>query len=396
MGANIRFIHCSDLHLGSRFVGISSDDPKLGKRLTESTLLSFRRIVDLAISESADLMVISGDVFDEENESPATKYAFVKELERLNIPCFISLGNHDFKRSWDVSIPYPSNVHVFSGDPESITVDINGEKVEVVGRSFTTRHTSENLAASLRGSHDAFSIGVVHCNLESVSDDDRYAPCKISDLLGKNIDYWALGHIHKRSELYSSPHIIYPGNIQGRNRTESGEKGAYLVTVKNGSIQETRFVPTQEILWQDISVDITDKNYNELVEDIVKAAKKNSILSITITGKGELDPAIRLDTDGLIKTVTTATSCVVSSIDLRTSPPIDISSLENNDLLSKIDDAAKEFLDLPKQEMIDLVCSTKLSSDIRYVFEQMSEDELNSIIEDAEMLLIDLLRGGQR
>ncbi len=396
MGADLKFIHCSDLHLGSRFTGISEVSPELGRRLRGSILRSFQRIVDLAIDEKADLMVISGDVFDEENESPSTKYSFVKELERLSIPCFISLGNHDHKHSWDASIPYPSNVHVFSDRSESIIIDMPGGNAEITGISFPSRHTTENLAASLKGSVDAFTIGVVHCSLDSTSEDDRYAPCRLSDLLGKNIDYWALGHIHKRIEVYSRPHIVYPGNIQGRNKKESGEKGAYVVSVRNGSVSDTKFVPTQDILWQDITVDITGKDYNLLIKEISDSSKRSSIISLILTGKGDLDPAIRLDTKGFIDTLSAATDCTISSLDIRTYPSIDLSSLEENDLMSKIADSAGSLKGLSREEIIDQICSTRMSSEIRYIFDRMTDDELHSMVTDAEMLLIDMLRGGSQ
>ena len=35
-----------------------------------------------------------------------------------------------------------------------------------------------------------------------------------------------------------------PGNIQGRNRKEKGEKGAYLVAVTDNRVSDHRFVPT--------------------------------------------------------------------------------------------------------------------------------------------------------
>lgn len=391
MGANFKFIHCSDLHLGSRFKEISNSDPELGKMLTESTFASFEKMIDTALNENVDLMVISGDVFDEENETPATRYRFSKEIERLKAPCFISLGNHDFKRSWETSIPLPSNAHVFPNEPETIVLDINNSKVEIVGRSFSSRHTSENLAASLRGSTDAFSIGVVHCSLDSSSDDDNYAPCKRSDLLGKGVDYWALGHIHKREIVYEHPHIVYPGNIQGRNQKESGEKGAFIVTVRSGTVSECRFVSTQKIIWQNISVDITDKDYNTLVDEIVTRSKRDSILSIEITGRGLLDPAIRLHVDEFTTFVSRTSGCIVSSVDVRTSPEMDLSSLEENSLFSKIVDSSSEFYSLSKEEIIDVICSTKLSSDIRHVFENMSEEEIRSLVHDAQMLILDML-----
>ena len=46
----------------------------------------------------------------------------------------------------------------------------------------------------------------------------------------KDSDYWALGHIHKRQIVHEKPYIVYPGNIQGRQIKETGEKGCSLVT----------------------------------------------------------------------------------------------------------------------------------------------------------------------
>jgi len=391
MGTNFKFIHCADLHLGSRFPGISAKDPALGKRLTESVFRSFEKIIDTAISEKVDLVVISGDVFDEENETPSTRYRFAKELERLKIPCVISLGNHDHKRSWEESIPFPENVYVFPSEPARKIIEINGEKIELLGRSFPSRHTSENLAASLKGSVDMFTIAVVHCDLDSISE-NSYAPCKLSDLLGKNVDYWALGHIHKRSEVYSSPHVIYPGNIQGRNSKESGEKGAYLVTVSNNSISKLRFVPTQDILWQDLVISIEGKDLFSVVDEIKNKTKKGSILSLEMTGKGELDAVLRLDPAGFSDRISTITECIVSSLDLHTLPSKDLDVLaQGNDLAANIIRTADRISMMDRTELIDTVCQTRTSAEIRYVFESMSDEELRSLVTDAEMLILEKL-----
>ena len=53
-------------------------------------------------------------------------------------------------------------------------------------------------------------------------------PLQLKELIDKKFDYWALGHIHKHTILHENPFIVYPGNIQGRNRKEIGEKGCYL------------------------------------------------------------------------------------------------------------------------------------------------------------------------
>lgn len=390
MGADFKFIHCADLHLGRRFSGISKTDGDLGRRLADSAFGSFDRIVDLALSEKADLMVISGDVFDEENETVSTRFRFSKSLERLGIPCFIALGNHDFKRSWEESIPYPDNVHVFQPAPERILMDIRGSPVEILGRSFPSKHTSENLAVSLDGSPGVFSVAVVHCSLETASKDSDYAPCGLSDLLNRDVEYWALGHIHKRSEEHRFPHVVYPGNIQGMDPSESGEKGAYVVTVSNGKVARTDFVPTQGILWQDIRADISGKDLNGLISEIGSEARPGSVISLMIRGKGDLDRMLRLDLDSASDAISSSTGCIVSSIVLATSPESDLGDLAGrNDLISGIVAAADRISGLGRDELLDAICSTKPSADIKHIFAGMSDEELRSIVYDAEMLLVE-------
>ena len=83
---------------------------------------------------------------------------------------------------------------------------------------------------------DAFHIGMLHGSLAGDETHAVYAPFTKSELLAKQYDYWALGHIHLRQQLHEEPPIVYPGNIQGRHRNERGEKGFYEVSLtKNGT-----------------------------------------------------------------------------------------------------------------------------------------------------------------
>ena len=397
MGADFRFIHCADLHLGSRFAGISKNDRELGRRMTESTFASFGRIVDLSIDRKADFMVISGDVYDEQNETPRTRYRFAKELDRAGIPCFISLGNHDFKRSWENSIPYPDNVTVFPAESTSKLLSIGGEEIEVIGRSFSTRHTSENLAGSLRGSQGMFTVGVVHCDLDSTSGDSDYAPCRLDDLMNRGVDYWALGHIHKRSVRHECPYVVYPGNIQGRSTKESGEKGAYVVTVRGGAVSKMDFVPTQDILWQDLTIEIDGKIMRDVENEISVKSRRGSMLSLTFKGRGDLDSPLRLGLDGMLEQIAQATGCIISCAEVNTRPNMDLESMYGrNDMLSKIISESERSASLSKDEIISMICTTKKSAEIRSVFESMDIDELRSMVSDAEMLLLEKLTEGSR
>src|SRR5699024_4101729 len=116
--------------------------------------------------------------------------------------------------------------------------------------------------------HIALLHGTVHGNHEH----DRYAPFRLTDLLGKSHDYWALGHIHQRTVLSKAPYVVYPGNIQGRHRKEVGEKGFYEVTM-NELETKLSFVPVHTIEFVDVTIyihrnenisSIERKIYNEL------------------------------------------------------------------------------------------------------------------------------------
>src|SRR3546814_6974179 len=63
-----------------------------------------------------------------------------------------------------------------------------------------------------------------------------YAPCSLDDLKAKQYDYWALGHVHQHEIVCEAPHVVFPGNIQGRTIRETGPKGAVIVTVEDGQV----------------------------------------------------------------------------------------------------------------------------------------------------------------
>src|SRR3712207_9325752 len=94
--------------------------------------------------------------------------------------------------------------------------------------TYKTRHVKENLAQEFhREKEDGFAIGMLHTDVGSA--DSPYAPCTTDDLKASAMDYWALGHVHTRKTISTSPYIVYPGNTQGLSLRETGPRGCYLV-----------------------------------------------------------------------------------------------------------------------------------------------------------------------
>lgn len=255
----VTFIHTADLHLDSPMVGLSKLPENIYKRLLNSTFISLRRIVDTAIAKQVDFLIIAGDVYDGEDRSIRAQVKFRQEMERLaanGVQVYLTHGNHDhLSGSW-IHIPLPGNVFVFGEAVEHSTFTKENVVVNLYGFSYPRRHLYDRKIDEFNKTNAAdFHIGILHGNEGGNSSHDNYAPFHVKDLIEKQFDYWALGHIHKRKILSETPPIIYPGNIQGRHKKELGPKGCYMVTLTESNCQ-LEWIDTADVEWDLIEIDV--------------------------------------------------------------------------------------------------------------------------------------------
>ncbi|EAG6100386.1 exonuclease SbcCD subunit D [Listeria monocytogenes] len=261
----IQFLHMADLHLDSPFIGLSTLPQPLFSAIQESTFQSLERITTVAIKEAVDFVLIAGDIYDSEDQSVRAQARFAKEMKRLeaaNIPVFMIHGNHDFLEKHKEKLALPSNVHVFSEQVEVMShKTATGVSVNIYGFSYNERHIRSSRVGEYKIQGDAdFHIALLHGSEVSSSEEhDVYAPFRVQEISRKGFDYWALGHIHKRQLLAESPSIYYPGNIQGRNRKESGEKGASIVTLSEASTT-IDFIGTSPIIWEEAVITLPENS----------------------------------------------------------------------------------------------------------------------------------------
>ncbi|HAO5827504.1 TPA: exonuclease SbcCD subunit D [Listeria monocytogenes] len=261
----IQFLHMADLHLDSPFIGLSTLPQPLFSAIQESTFQSLERITTVAIKEAVDFVLIAGDIYDSEDQSVRAQARFAKEMKRLeaaNIPVFMIHGNHDFIEKHKEKLALPSNVHVFSEQVEVMSYKtVTGVSVNIYGFSYNERHIRSSRVDEYKIQGDAdFHIALLHGSEVSSSEEhDVYAPFRVQEISRKGFDYWALGHIHKRQLLAESPSIYYPGNIQGRNRKESGEKGASIITLSEASTT-IDFIGTSPIIWEEAVITLPENS----------------------------------------------------------------------------------------------------------------------------------------
>ncbi|MFJ7745622.1 exonuclease SbcCD subunit D [Peribacillus sp. NPDC097295] len=277
--SKVTFIHAADLHLDSPFSGLKDLPASIISEIRDSPFKSFQKIVDQAISHHVDFILISGDLYDGENRNLRTQVRFRSEMERLlqhEIPAFIIHGNHDhLSGSW-ITVDLPENVHVFSAEMEMKMYEKkDGTTVHLYGFSYPRRHVTERMIGAYRKSGAAdYHIGLLHGNLEGNSEHSDYAPFSLKELVAKDFDYWALGHIHKRQVASEHPLVIYPGNIQGRNRKESGVKGCVLVEM-DGVAKHHTFIETSGVIWGSETLQVTeDAGFDALYQQIKEVIRQ--------------------------------------------------------------------------------------------------------------------------
>lgn len=266
----ISFIHAADLHLDSPMVGLKHLPQNIFSRVKESTFTALKKITIAAIAHQVDFVILAGDLFDGEDRSLRAQSRFRTEMLKLaekEIPVYIVHGNHDHLNGSWVHLEMPANVHVFNSEVETKVLQAkNGEIIHLYGFSYPTRHVYDRkIDAYIKKEGADFHIGILHGNESTGVEHDNYAPFTVSDLLGKDFDYWALGHIHKRAILTENPPIVYPGNIQGRNKKETGNKGIYHVTLTELNMK-IDFLETADIIWEDAVVDCgSAKSFHEVL-----------------------------------------------------------------------------------------------------------------------------------
>lgn len=256
----MKFIHTADIHLDSPLCGLASYQNAPVEALRTATRDAFRKLVDEAVEQQVDFMVIAGDLYDGNWRDYNTGHFFVREMGRLNqaaIPVYLLYGNHDAENEMTRRLMFPPNVFVFDSR-RPVTHRLEAHRVALHGRSFKEAATLENLALGYPDPVPGWlNIGVLHTALEGYAAHARYAPCTLAELAAKGYDYWALGHVHEHAVLSESPWVVFPGNLQGRHIRETGPRGAVLVTADETGIRAVQRLIVDVMRWERLDVDVS-------------------------------------------------------------------------------------------------------------------------------------------
>jgi exonuclease SbcD len=257
-----KFLHLSDVHLGYQQYNHKERFNDFGR--------AFLHIVDQAISQQVDLVVLGGDLFQKRAIDPPTLIQAIEGLNSLKqagIPVTAVEGNHERAHYRDVfswmdflaergylallnPTSFQEGVPVLTAwdGAEGAYLDITpaqdttGGRMRVYGVKYygaSTPHMVEGLIKALAGmDHEGieYVILIMHAGLEGIL--PHYSATLTHEQIAPlrdYIDYLALGHIHKPFER--EEWIYNPGSPEtcGMDEVAWSERGYYLVDVDSAT-----------------------------------------------------------------------------------------------------------------------------------------------------------------
>jgi len=196
-------LHTSDLHL---------------ERLADKACDSLTAVVNLAIDQHVDMVIIAGDLFDHNRIESELVDFVVEQLRRLPVPVAILPGNHDCLVPGSVyeeaGFQHSENIHLFTS-PQGETLDLPELEVSIWGKCINSYDLD---VLPLEGMPQPEQNGRWHVAIGHGYYVDGEAPIfpsyhiRREEVVNSGWDYIALGHMPMFRSVCLEPVAHYCGS----------------------------------------------------------------------------------------------------------------------------------------------------------------------------------------
>ncbi|MGB4588712.1 MAG: metallophosphoesterase [Clostridiaceae bacterium] len=278
----IKIVQSGDFHLDSP---LTLHHLSFRKMRREELLFTVKKIIDFSNQISADLLLLTGDLFDSTRVTKGTLDYLYKELEGFQGRVFITPGNHDPYENGSQydRFEFPKNTHIFREYEEVYLEELDAY---VCGQGFTSPYEREN---QLKGkvAPEGNSIKILLMHGEVTTGINEYNPITPESIGESQFSYIAIGHRHEYSGILRENRTCYAyaGIPEGRGFDESGDKGVIYGHVYKDGV-DLAFKKLNIRGYKEVSVDLSSCiTQSDMVGKILSALEsKNDIPKIILKG----------------------------------------------------------------------------------------------------------------
>lgn len=297
----VRLLHTTDLHLGVSFKSFGD----FGRTVRETLKETFSRVIDLAVREKVDVILIAGDLFDS-NDAPSSLVRYVTEqFRRIHyIPICVLPGTHDCYSTDSVyrrqEFEGLRNVFIFkSGAPETKCFSELG--LAIHGRANLT---NQGACSSLEGlkpdSRARFNVAIAHAAIKIPGRHNEMCyTVGLEEIEESKFDYIALGDWHKCKEYSKGKTKAWYAGSPETIQFGDGEESGYVLLVnlleKGVNIEKKKI---GKFRWKEQEIDL--QLYPPgmpLKEKILEEAGSDRIMRIKFRGLIKPDEYLILEED---------------------------------------------------------------------------------------------------
>ncbi len=301
----MKVLHTSDLHIGKN----------LHKhRINFAHEHLFNYLIETIIKDEVDLLLISGDIFDTSYVSVSTQKVFYDFLDRLSKiktlkDTVIISGNHDLPSMLDLATPFLelSNIHIITSinvEDQIFTLKdrnnipycnivaipfLREKDIKPDLESDNIIDIQKELEAALINHYrnvDEYIVKNLDLNLPTISlmhlfatgststteiEGEKHRDIYVGKLktinantFPKNIDYYALGHIHKPQIVNKDERIVYSGSPIALNFGEKTSKQIVKLDFNNKEFTKEKILLPKFLNLEQLEAESIDDIKNQL------------------------------------------------------------------------------------------------------------------------------------